>query len=211
MPNTYSKNAARYAAHLERKRIYKEGAASDGTQSEEHEERTCFTNASLQDKDSAEHRALSDIIYSLSNNMSTDYAYTWTLDYLNHIDDIEPSNIDDCGQEWANECTDVYTHDLTAWLAESNKHLSYMDDALSWTPESADALLSLAQTLARREVVNAVNPLLEKERDYINDPDVCSSSLDENGEPATEGETAHRWDEAADPIECAECGTHKNQ
>lgn len=44
---------------------------------------------------------------------------------------------------------------------------------------------------------------------YLLDPNVCPSSLDENDEPRTEGETAHRWDESTDPVECAECGALK--
>lgn len=46
--------------------------------------------------------------------------------------------------------------------------------------------------------------------EYVFDADVCSSSLDEWGWPMTEGETAHRWDDTKNPIECAECGAEKD-
>lgn len=38
-------------------------------------------------------------------------------------------------------------------------------------------------------------------------PDICPSSLNEDGEPITEGETAHKWDENT----CAECGTTRQE
>lgn len=40
--------------------------------------------------------------------------------------------------------------------------------------------------------------------DYEMDPDVCPSSLNEDGVPATEGETAHKWE--GSETECRECG-----
>jgi hypothetical protein len=45
--------------------------------------------------------------------------------------------------------------------------------------------------------------------DNIYNPDICPSSLDEFGEPATPGETAHIWDTSAFPTECSECGAIK--
>lgn len=45
--------------------------------------------------------------------------------------------------------------------------------------------------------------------DNIYNPEICPSSLDEYGEPMTEGETAHKWDESENPITCAECGAAK--
>lgn len=48
--------------------------------------------------------------------------------------------------------------------------------------------------------------------DNVWNNDICSSSLDENGEPATDGETAHKWSEpyknhAGETVrECNECG-----
>lgn len=41
---------------------------------------------------------------------------------------------------------------------------------------------------------------------YELDPDVCPSSLNEEGEPMTEGETDHKWDTTTDPHTCSECG-----
>lgn len=53
-------------------------------------------------------------------------------------------------------------------------------------------------------------PVEPQNMDNIYNPDICSSSLDEYGEPMTEGETAHKWDDSTDPITCAECGTLKD-
>lgn len=47
--------------------------------------------------------------------------------------------------------------------------------------------------------------------DNIYNPKICSSSLDEFGEPANEGETAHRWDTTTTPVTCAECGTTRDK
>lgn len=43
------------------------------------------------------------------------------------------------------------------------------------------------------------------------DPNICPSSLNEDGEPMTEGETAHRWDETTNTATCAECGAEKTE
>lgn len=43
--------------------------------------------------------------------------------------------------------------------------------------------------------------------EYQLDPNVCPSSLDENGLPMTEGNTAHKWDDTT----CSECGAFKKQ
>jgi hypothetical protein len=45
-------------------------------------------------------------------------------------------------------------------------------------------------------------------QDYIWDPEVCSSSLREDGRPMTPGETAHIWDEETGT--CNECGATKD-
>lgn len=41
--------------------------------------------------------------------------------------------------------------------------------------------------------------------EYLLNPEVCPSSLNENDEPSTPGETAHKWDEETGL--CNECGT----
>lgn len=45
--------------------------------------------------------------------------------------------------------------------------------------------------------------------EYQMNPDVCPSSLDENGLPMTPGETDHVWDDSTDPITCSECGAQR--
>jgi hypothetical protein len=47
--------------------------------------------------------------------------------------------------------------------------------------------------------------------DYLLDPNVCPSSLNENDEPVDPNETAHKWDDTTNPITCAECGTLKTE
>lgn len=42
--------------------------------------------------------------------------------------------------------------------------------------------------------------------DNVFNNDVCPSSLDENGEPSTDGETDHKWYEAEGELLCSECG-----
>lgn len=59
------------------------------------------------------------------------------------------------------------------------------------------------------EVGKPMQPYTPVNMDNIYNPDICPSSLDEFGEPMTEGETAHKWDETTDPITCSECGANK--
>lgn len=47
--------------------------------------------------------------------------------------------------------------------------------------------------------------------DYETNPDVCPSSLGEDGYPIDPSETAHVWDESSDPHKCAECGAEREQ
>lgn len=46
---------------------------------------------------------------------------------------------------------------------------------------------------------------------YLLDPNVCTSSLNEKGEPVDPNETAHKWDydEDTENILCVECGAEK--
>ena len=56
---------------------------------------------------------------------------------------------------------------------------------------------------------NTIKQPRETNMENIYNPDICPSSLDEFGEPMTEGETAHKWDETTSPVTCSECGTTK--
>ena len=47
--------------------------------------------------------------------------------------------------------------------------------------------------------------------DYMLDPNVCPSSLNEDGVPMDENETAHRWEQDIYPQICAECGTIREE
>lgn len=54
--------------------------------------------------------------------------------------------------------------------------------------------------------------------DNVWNTEICPSSLDENGEPATDGETAHKWapqlsseDYSKPTIMCEECGAIKTK
>ncbi len=60
------------------------------------------------------------------------------------------------------------------------------------------------------EKENVIENVIEEE-DYINNPDVCPSSLGEDDKPMTEGETAHKWDETQNPVTCAECGAERDK
>jgi hypothetical protein len=48
-----------------------------------------------------------------------------------------------------------------------------------------------------------------KDRNWLFDPDVCPGSLGEDDKPIDPSETAHKWDETANPVTCAECGAKK--
>lgn len=149
--------------------------------------RVCFTDASVLNR-TEDHEALSDAIYRL-NDIARDYAYEWTRNYLQHVaETVDLDDLEEVAQTWSSESVDVYTSDLTEWLAASNYHIGYIDEVLQeWEPKTGSDLLTGAQEKARYDVAQAINEVLEK--------------------------LAKEDDEPTPPLPCADCagiGEHVN-
>lgn len=111
-----------------------------------------------------------------------DYTYEWLNSFLyNVIDFIEDNdftdfdeledNISDIIFEWIDSETDIYTSDLTKWLADNNSNTSYLEEAIKENP-SADNHLQLAQYKAIEELYNnALYVLFNHLRDKFKEED----------------------------------------
>lgn len=93
------------------------------------------------------------IVDSLDNAISTD-----ETDLDGEIDDTELEDIlltslDECGHLEGY----IYTSDLTAWLAESNYHIEYIDEALQeFEPNTGIDLLPRANYLYKRNIASSL-------------------------------------------------------
>jgi DNA polymerase III gamma/tau subunit len=119
----------------------------------------CFTEEALEDT-----HPLKDIRNQLTEiirtaNLNNEYAYDWTVEALELLHDLDPQNeekLQDALHEFENN-VDIYTSDLTAWLADSSCHLDYVTQVLNeyYTGPADDNtgynLIAYAQREARRE------------------------------------------------------------
>lgn len=105
-------------------------------------------------------------------NPFNDYTYEWLNSFLySVIDFIGYTDFDNFNElqekirdilyEWADSETDVYTSDLTQWLADNNTNQYYLEEAIKEYPE-ADNHIQLAQYKAIEEIYNnALNVLID--------------------------------------------------
>lgn len=71
---------------------------------------------------------------------------------INSADDLEEHRA-----EVVDSCVDVYTSDLTAWLASSVYNVEYLDEAMSeYEPKDGIGLLTYAQSIAINEIAGHV-------------------------------------------------------
>jgi hypothetical protein len=101
-----------------------------------------------------------------------DYTYNWlnsflsnVIDFINHNDfnDFEEleNSIQNVLYEWVDSETDIYTSDLTAWLADNNTNQYYLEEAIKEYPEGENHI-QMAQYKAIEELFNnALNVLIE--------------------------------------------------
>ena len=106
-------------------------------------------------------------------NPFNDYTYEWLNSFLFQVidllgyddfDDFDELNEkinEDLIYEWIDSETDIYTSDLTSWLADNNTNQYYLEEAIKEYPQ-ADNHIQLAQYKAIEEVYqNALNILIE--------------------------------------------------
>jgi hypothetical protein len=99
-----------------------------------------------------------DLIYSAHGDMlPDDYKYRFIRDALGIISDN--GGDDDVLQEALDQSVDVYTSDLTHWLASAVSRVYYISEVLSeygGDIEDGFRLLMMAQYNERREVLDSV-------------------------------------------------------
>lgn len=100
------------------------------------------------------HRSWDDLM------LPDDYRYQFIVDALDILSEFEDEDDITSALE---SSVDVYTADLTAWLASSADRLIYCDDAAQeyGAPRDTAHLLAMGQYAERREVLDAVRSFLE--------------------------------------------------
>lgn len=109
-------------------------------------------------------------------NPFNDYTYIWLNSFLsNVIDEIERSDFTDFEEleesinniisEWIDSETDIYTSDLTEWLADNNINQYYLEEVIKEFP-SGNNHIALAQYKAIEELYyNALSILINHLKD----------------------------------------------
>jgi len=100
------------------------------------------------------HKSCVELTFQVSQGtgLDSDSVYEFTSRVLDQIADIDTDSEDDA-QEAINELEpDMYTNELTAWLARSCNNVSYLDDAVENGARGGFSILSQAQYAAIREV-----------------------------------------------------------
>ena len=102
---------------------------------------------------------LRDSIYEAHGNaLPSDWIYATYRAILEKITEYDESTDPD---EIVESVTDIYTHDLCTWLAESNYNIQYLTDALEeYAPKDGIQALQMAQQLEIREIYQTVENLL---------------------------------------------------
>lgn len=116
---------------------------------------------------------MKDIIYAGSDGTTLEYAYEFGHDALEAIAnaDDDESSIQDAIREIE---ADIYTADLTAWLAESVQHVAWLDEALSeFGSRDGFAALSQAQMLHKQAVADAILQALIEQAEDTDDTHEC--------------------------------------
>ena len=99
-----------------------------------------------------------------------DYTYGWLNSFLSNVIDLLNYSsfesveelkeaIEENLNEWVDSEVDVYTSDLTEWLAHNNSNIAYLNDVQNELGDSDNVLMS-AQYLAIQELFNEFLPLL---------------------------------------------------
>ena len=103
------------------------------------------------------------------DRLPDDFIFSKFEDILSRLEDYtinKADDLDDNRPEIVDSMVDVYTSDLTAWLAEDIRNVYYLNEALeSHTERDTDGfkLLAMAQYLAIDEIYGAVAEYLTEE------------------------------------------------
>ncbi len=89
-----------------------------------------------------------------------DFIYSAFLSILEKITEYDSQDLEDIRLEVIDGLTDIYTHDLTEWLASDINNVTYLDDAISAGCTTGTELLAYAQSQAYEEIYPYVQELL---------------------------------------------------
>jgi hypothetical protein len=110
----------------------------------------------------SEDEAIRDMCHDAHGEMlPNDWKYRFIVDALDLI--AEADDVDDVTIE-----PDVYTADLTAWLASHNGRIEYLTRAIEeYEPKDGFTALSIAQSIEREEVfydvLSSIRAMVEEE------------------------------------------------
>lgn len=126
---------------------------------------------------------LRDIVYEAHADFGPDdFRYDVIQDAFGAIHDADPSYLDDLDHEFSDN-VDVYTGQLTAWLASNINRLAYCDEAVEEGLIEPDADMSrrlmIGQYMERREVFAAVLHGLREHAEEIDDAEEGDDDGDE--------------------------------
>lgn len=115
--------------------------------------------------DNASKELRNSVYQAHQESLPSDWIFGTYADILQKLEDYTISDIDDVYEyrgEIVDSLVDVYTADLTKWLADSVYNVEYLTQALEeYDPKDGFQLLTMAQYLAIDEVFGYVCQLLE--------------------------------------------------
>lgn len=112
---------------------------------------------------------LKDSVYKAhQDSLPRDWIFGTYADILQRLEEYEVKTLDDVEEvrsELVDSMVDIYTADLTAWLADSISNVEYLTQAMEeyGQPQDGFKLLALAQYMAIDEVFGYVYELLSEE------------------------------------------------
>ncbi len=113
---------------------------------------------------------MTDIIFTVCQSLNTDLdsAYKYVPRVVAFISDLEPDNPNDADEIRDHQFElepDIYTNQLTHWLASNVNHVAYLNQALEWESEDGFNLLRKAQSFFLddmfTEVVNELESVVD--------------------------------------------------
>lgn len=148
----------------------------------------------------------SDVIYAGSDGTSLYYAYEFGHDALEAIANAndDESSVQDAIHEIE---ADIYTADLTAWLADHVQHVAWLDEALSeFGTRNGFTALAQAQSLHKQSVADAVLQALMNlvKDDDVHECPVCGLDVEDDAWNEDEGMCDQCVAEAEEHTEAAD-------
>lgn len=116
-------------------------------------------------EDNADKKLIDSVHEAHGDKLPNDWVYGTYADLMQKVTEYDLKNIDDLEEvrhEIVDGYVDIYTHDLTKWLASDNNNVYYLGEAINEGIDNLDGFqaLAMAQYKAIDEVMNEVISLL---------------------------------------------------